>query len=153
MEHFDVIVVGAGLSGVGAGCHLKNNCPNKSFVILEGRSAMGGTWDLFRYPGIRSDSDMYTPRYRFTPWPHPKDIAAGPAILNYIRETAMEFGVDNHIRYNQRVQRVSWSSDDALWTVEAETGPQKQIARFTCNFLYLCTGYYDYENGYTPEWL
>jgi len=96
---------------------------------------------------------MYTLGYRFSPWRDPKAIADGPAILNYIRETAMEFGVDKHIRYNQRVQRVSWSSDDALWTVEAETGPQKQIARFTCNFLYLCTGYYDYENGYTPEWL
>ena len=152
MEHFDVLVVGAGLSGIGAACHLKNNCPNKSFVILEGRGVLGGTWDLFRYPGIRSDSDMYTLGYRFRPWRDPEAIADGPAILNYIRETAVEFGVDKEIHYNHRVKRASWSSDHALWTVEAETGPEKRVAQFTCNFLLLCTGYYDYENGYTPEW-
>ena len=127
-------------------------CPGKSFVILEGRAAMGGTWDLFRYPGVRSDSDMYTLGYRFRPWRDAKAIADGPAILNYIRETAAEFGVDKTIRYDHRVRRASWSSDDALWTVEAETGPEKRVVRFTCNFLYLCTGYYDYEGGYTPEW-
>ena len=113
---------------------------------------MGGTWDLFRYPGIRSDSDMYTLGYRFRPWRDPKAIADGPAILNYIRETAAEFGVEKTIRYNHRVRRASWSSDNARWTVEAETGPDKTLVRFTCNFLHLCTGYYDYENGYTPEW-
>jgi len=152
MEHVDVLIVGAGLSGVGAACHLRQRCPGKSFVILEGRSAMGGTWDLFRYPGVRSDSDMYTLGYRFRPWRDAKAIADGPAILNYIRETASEFGVDKMIRYGHRVRRASWSSDDTLWTVEAETGIEKRVVRLTCNFLYLCTGYYDYENGYTPEW-
>ena len=152
MEHVDVIVVGAGLSGIGGACHLKMYCPGKSFVILEGRDAIGGTWDLFRYPGVRSDSDMYTLGYRFRPWRDAKAIADGPAILNYIRDTAAEFGVDKTIRYNHRVRRASWSSDEARWTVEVEAGPDKTLAQLTCNFLYLCTGYYDYESGYTPEW-
>ncbi|HEY0427027.1 MAG TPA: NAD(P)/FAD-dependent oxidoreductase [Pyrinomonadaceae bacterium] len=152
MEHFDVLIVGAGLSGIGAAAHLRMECPGKSFAILEGRAAMGGTWDLFCYPGIRSDSDMYTLGYRFRPWTDPKAIADGPAILNYIRETAGEFGLAEKIRYNHRVQQASWSSNEARWTVEAEAGPDKSIVRYTCGFLYLCTGYYDYENGYTPEW-
>ena len=152
VEHFDVLIVGAGLSGVGAACHLRRKCPEKSFAILEGRGAMGGTWDLFRYPGVRSDSDMYTLGYSFRPWEDAKAIADGPAILSYIRETASEFGVDKKIRYGQRVRRASWSSADSVWTVEAETGAEKNVVRFTCNFLFLCTGYYDYENGYTPEW-
>jgi monooxygenase len=152
MEHFNIIIVGAGLSGVGAGCYLRQKCPRKNFVILESRAAMGGTWDLFRYPGIRSDSDMYTLGYRFRPWREPRAIAGGPAILNYIRETAAEFGVDKEVRYGHRVTRGSWCSAEAIWTVEAETGPEKTVIRFTCNFLYLCTGYYDYENGHQPEW-
>jgi cation diffusion facilitator CzcD-associated flavoprotein CzcO len=152
MQHVDVIVVGAGLSGIGAGCHLRMDCPRKSFVILEGREAMGGTWDLFRYPGVRSDSDMYTLGYRFRPWRDPKAIADGPAILSYIHETAAEYDVENTIRYNHRVQRASWSSDEARWTVDVETGSDNSVVQLTCNFLYLCTGYYDYENGYTPEW-
>ena len=130
----------------------EEECPQKSFVILEGRDAMGGTWDLFRYPGVRSDSDMYTLGYRFRPWREAKAMADGPAILNYIRDTAAEFGVEKTIRYNYRVRRASWSSDHARWTVEAETGPDKTLVQLTCNFLYLCTGYYDYESGYTPEW-
>ncbi|PYS99730.1 MAG: FAD-containing monooxygenase EthA [Acidobacteria bacterium] len=146
MEHFDVLIVGAGLSGIGAACQLSMACPNKSFVILEGRDSIGGTWDLFRYPGVRSDSDMYTLGYRFRPWRDAEAIADGPAILNYIKETAKEFRVDEKIRYGYRVTDASWSSEDARWTVEASDG------HFTCNFLYLCTGYYDYENGYTPEW-
>ena len=111
---------------------------------------MGGTWDLFRYPGVRSDSDMYTLGYRFRPWRDSKAMADGPAILNYIRATASEYGVDKTIRYNHRVRRASWSSDEARWMVDVDTG--KTVHRFTCNFLYLCTGYYDYESGYTPEW-
>lgn len=113
---------------------------------------MGGTWDLFRYPGVRSDSDMYTLGYRFRPWRDNKAMADGPAILSYIRETAAEFKVDKAIRYNHRVRRASWSSTHARWTVEAETGPDNTPVQFSCNFLYLCTGYYDYDSGYTPEW-
>ena len=148
----DVIIVGAGLSGVGGACHLRRECPTKSFVILEGRERMGGTWDLFRYPGVRSDSDMYTLGYRFRPWRDNKAMADGPAILSYIRETAVDYGVDKLIRYNHRVRSVSWSSERARWTVEAETGPDKKLVQLTCNFIYLCTGYYDYDNGYTPDW-
>ena len=150
MEHFDVLIVGAGLSGIGAGAHLRMECPEKSFAILEGRQALGGTWDLFRYPGIRSDSDMYTLGYRFRPWTDPKAIADGASILKYIRETAEEYKLNETIRYNHRVKRAAWSTADARWTIEAETGSGTD--RLTCNFLYLCTGYYDYEGGYTPEW-
>ncbi len=152
VEHVDVIIVGAGLSGIGGACHLKMECPSKSFVILEGRESMGGTWDLFRYPGIRSDSDMYTLGYRFRPWRDAKAIADGPAILNYIHDTAAEFDVDKAIRYNHRVRRASWSSDHSRWTITVEAGPDKTPVQLTCNFLYLCTGYYDYASGYTPEW-
>ncbi len=152
MEHFDVIIVGAGLSGVGAACQLRQRQPGKSFAILEGRNAMGGTWDLFRYPGVRSDSDMYTLGYRFRPWRNAKAIADAPSILNYIRETAAEFKVDKQIRYDHRVKHASWSTADALWTVKVETDFEQSLKTFTCNFLYLCTGYYDYEAGYTPEW-
>jgi monooxygenase len=152
VEHVNVLVVGAGLSGIGAACHLTMECPRKTFTILEGREAMGGTWDLFRYPGVRSDSDMYTLGYRFRPWREAKAIADAPAILKYIRETASEFGVNDKIRYGHRVRRASWSSVDARWTVDVEIGAQKMPGQLTCNFLYLCTGYYDYEDGYTPEW-
>jgi cation diffusion facilitator CzcD-associated flavoprotein CzcO len=144
--------VGAGLSGIGAACHLKMECPQKRFVILEGRDVMGGTWDLFRYPGVRSDSDMYTLGYRFRPWRDPRAIADGPSILSYIRETAAEYGVNKSIRYGQLVRRACWSSQDARWTVDIETVPGKTTVQLTCSFLYLCTGYYDYENGYTPAW-
>ena len=152
MEHVDVMIVGAGLSGIGGACHLKTECPGKSFIILEGRERMGGTWDLFRYPGVRSDSDMYTLGYRFRPWRDNKAMADGPSILSYIHDTASEHGVDKLIRYDHRVRRASWSSDDARWTIDAENGHDQTVVQFTCNFLYLCTGYYDYESGYTPEW-
>jgi monooxygenase len=149
VEHFDVVIVGAGLSGVGAGYHLKTACPDRSYVILEGRDAIGGTWDLFRYPGIRSDSDMYTLGYAFKPWTEAKAIADGPSILNYVRQTAAEHGIDRKIRYGHMVKRASWSTADAAWTVEAEVAGKVQ--RFTCNFLFLCGGYYSYEGGYTPD--
>ena len=150
-EHFDVLIVGGGLSGIGAGYHLQANCPGKSYAILEGRESMGGTWDLFRYPGIRSDSDMFTLGYSFRPWTEPKAIADGPSILNYIRETAAKYGIDRKIRFNHRVKRAAWSSADAAWTVEAEQGPSNEIVRFTCNFLFMCSGYYSYVEGYTPD--
>ena len=153
-EHFDVLIVGAGLSGIGAGYHLQNKCPGKSYVILEGRDCIGGTWDLFRYPGIRSDSDMFTLGYSFKPWTDPKAIADGSQILNYVRETAAENGIEKDIRFRHRVKRASWSTPDARWTIEAEriTGEgATELVRFTCNFLFMCPGYYKYEAGYTPE--
>ena len=149
VEHFDVLVVGAGLSGIGAGYHLQAHCPGKTYAILEARATSGGTWDLFRYPGIRSDSDMYTLGYSFRPWKNAKAIADGPSILDYVRETSKDYGIEQHIRYNHRVRHASWSSADAKWTVEAESGGQP--VRFTCNFLYMCSGYYNYAAGYTPE--
>src|SRR5271168_3925525 len=126
VEHFDVLIVGAGLSGIGAAYHLQKKCPAKSFAILEGRSASGGTWDLFRYPGVRSDSDMFTLGYPFRPWSDAKAIADGPSILNYIRDTAREYGIDRKIRYGHKVQRASWSSAESQWTVEAalSEGPE-----------------------------
>lgn len=151
IEHFDVLVVGAGISGIGAGYHLQKNCPNRSYVILEGRERMGGTWDLFRYPGIRSDSDMYTLGYSFRPWKEAKAIADGPSILNYLQETAKEYGIDRKIRYGHMVRRASWSTENACWTIEVERGPEKEPVRFTCNFLFMCSGYYNYAEGYTPD--
>jgi monooxygenase len=148
-EHFDVIIVGAGLSGVDAAYHLQTYCRNKSYAILEARDAIGGTWDLFRYPGIRSDSDMYTFGYSFRPWPLKAAIADGELICDYIRETAAEYGIDRHIHFQHRVRSASWSSAEALWTLEVERAGG--TTRFTCNFLFGCAGYYDYAAGYTPE--
>src|SRR4051812_34591537 len=152
-EHFDVLIVGAGLSGIGAGHHLQTNCPGKTYAILEGRDCIGGTWDLFRYPGVRSDSDMFTLGYSFRPWTEPKAIANGPRILNYVRETAAENGIDRKIRFNHRVKRASWSSSEVRWTIEVERGGEggPETVRFTCNFLFMCSGYYKYEEGYTPD--
>jgi cation diffusion facilitator CzcD-associated flavoprotein CzcO len=151
LEHFDVLIVGAGFSGIGAGYRLQTECPGKTYAILESRNAMGGTWDLFRYPGIRSDSDMYTLGFAFRPWREKKSIAGGASIVNYIRETASEYGIDQKIRYGHTVTRASWSSPHAEWTVDA-TGPEGKPLRFTCNFLYMCSGYYDYAQGYLPGW-
>jgi monooxygenase len=158
MEHFDVIVVGAGLSGIGAAYHLQRNCPGKRYAILEGRDAIGGTWDLFRYPGIRSDSDMYTLGYSFKPWGEAKAIADGPSIRKYVRETASENGIDSKIRFRHMVKRANWSSADARWTIEAEVGEAevgeaKEIVRYTCNFLFMCSGYYAYSGGYDPDFV
>jgi cation diffusion facilitator CzcD-associated flavoprotein CzcO len=150
-EYFDVVIVGAGLSGIGAACHLQRECPNKSFVILEGRDAMGGTWDLFRYPGIRSDSDMHTLGYNFKPWRESKAIADGPSILNYIHETAADYDVDRHIRYRHRVVKALWSSEDSSWRLEVERSDTREREIVRCNFILMCAGYYRYESGYTPE--
>ena len=150
-EHFDVLVVGAGISGIAAGYHLQTACPGRTYAILERRATIGGTWDLFRYPGIRSDSDMYTLGYSFRPWTEPKAIADGPAILRYVNETAEEFGIDRKIRFGHHVKRAAWSTADARWTVEAERTDTTELCRFTCNFLFMCSGYYNYDQGYTPE--
>lgn len=150
-EHFDVLVVGAGISGIGAGYYLGAHCPSRSYAILEARDDLGGTWDLFRYPGIRSDSDMYTLGYSFKPWKEAKAIADGPSILNYLRETARENGIDRRIRFGHSVTRATWSSEDARWTVEAKKKATGETVSLTCSFLFMCSGYYDYAEGYTPE--
>ncbi|AKV04475.1 monooxygenase, flavin-binding family [Labilithrix luteola] len=150
-EHLDVLIIGAGLSGIGAAYHLKTFCPTRTYAILESREAIGGTWDLFRYPGIRSDSDMFTLGYRFRPWRDGRAIADGPSIKAYIEETAAEHGITDKIRFRHRVMRAEWSSADARWHVTAEVGPERTPVHYTCKFLYTCTGYYDYASGYTPE--
>jgi cation diffusion facilitator CzcD-associated flavoprotein CzcO len=151
IEHLDVLIVGAGLSGIGAGYHLQSECPGKSYAILEARERSGGTWDLFRYPGIRSDSDMYTLGYSFRPWEDAKSIADGPSILRYVRQTAGDHGIDRKIRFGHRVVRAEWSSADARWTVEAECDDTRETVRLTCGFLFMCSGYYRYDEGYTPD--
>jgi len=151
VEHVDVLIVGAGLSGLGAACHLQNECPGKSFAILEARAESGGTWDLFRYPGVRSDSDMYTLAYAFKPWKGTKTIVDGPSILGYIREAAREGGIDQKIRYRHRVTGAAWSSSDARWTVEVENAETSTTEQLTCGFLFGNTGYYRYDVGYTPH--
>jgi len=148
-EHFDVVIIGGGLSGIGAAYHLQTSLPGKSYCILESRDAIGGTWDLFRYPGIRSDSDMYTLGYSFRPWTEGKAIADGASILKYIRDTARENGIDRHIRCRHKVKRLAWSSGDARWTVEAESDGEP--VTYTAGFVFTCTGYYDYEAGYMPD--
>jgi cation diffusion facilitator CzcD-associated flavoprotein CzcO len=150
-EHVDVLILGAGLSGIGAACHLQRLCPEKTYAILEARDSIGGTWDLFRYPGIRSDSDMFTLGYSFRPWKQAKAIADGPSILSYIHETAREHGVLEKVRLSHRALRAEWSSDEALWTVEAADTKTGETTRFTCSFLYGCTGYYRYDEGFTPS--
>jgi cation diffusion facilitator CzcD-associated flavoprotein CzcO len=146
----DVVIIGAGLSGIGAACHLQRNCPGKSFSVLESRPSMGGTWDLFRYPGLRSDSDMYTLGYNFKPWLEAKSIADGSTILNYVKEAAAENGIDRHIRYDHRLQHASWSSADALWTLDIRHA-DGSASQLRCNFLLMCAGYYSYTGGNTPR--
>ncbi len=151
MDELDVLVVGAGLSGIAAGYHLKTKCPSKSWAIWEARDAIGGTWDLFRYPGIRSDSDMYTLGYSFRPWAEQKAIADGPSILKYVRETAAEFGIDRHIRFQTRVVSAEWSTADERWTVRATCTRTGDEVVVRCGWLLMCSGYYDYDSGYTPD--
>jgi monooxygenase len=151
VEHVDVLIVGAGLSGIGAACHLRRLCPQKSFAILEARAAIGGTWDLFRYPGVRSDSDMFTLGYSFAPWEGELSIADGASIREYIAQTAQKHGVERTIRFGHRVLRARWSSADAHWTVEAERSEDGERLRLTCGFLYACTGYYRYDEGHSPR--
>jgi monooxygenase len=150
-EHVDVLIVGAGLSGVGAACHLQTSCPQKTYAILEARGRIGGTWDLFRYPGIRSDSDMFTLGYAFRPWRDAKSIADGSSILDYVCQTASDHGIDEKIHFHHRVTRAQWSSEEARWTVEAELGDTRQTASISCSFLLICSGYYRYDEGYTPQ--
>ncbi|WP_116199349.1 flavin-containing monooxygenase [Amycolatopsis circi] len=149
MAHFDVLVVGAGLSGIGAACRLQQQAPGRTYAILEARGSIGGTWDLFRYPGVRSDSDMFTLGYPFRPWRKEQAIATGAEILEYLRETAAQYGISRHIRFGHRVVRATWSSASARWTVEVSH--HGEIVTYTCSFLYLCSGYYSYENGHVVD--
>ena len=149
--HLDVLIVGAGISGIAAAYHLQKDCPRKTFAILEARAALGGTWDFFKYPGLRSDSDLYTFGFSFKPWTSDKAIADAATILQYLKDTAAEFGIDRTIRYRQRVIEVSWNSQDAVWSVTVATGADGARILYTCNYLYMCSGYYDYSKGHTPH--
>jgi monooxygenase len=151
VEHVDVLIVGAGLSGVGAACHLRRRCADKTYAILESRDVIGGTWDLFRYPGVRSDSDMFTLGYSFRPWTDPQAIAGGPSILDYVRDTARRNDVESRIRFHHKVVSAEWSSDTAYWTVRAHRSDTDETVELTCSFLFCCSGYYRYDQGYTPE--
>ncbi len=150
-ESVDVLVVGAGLSGIGAACHLQKHCPDRSVAIVEARRDLGGTWDLFRYPGVRADSDMHTLGYSFRPWTDARAIVDGPTILGYLRDTAREFGVERRIRFGHRVVRADWSSRDASWTVRLRREEDGGTVRIRCAFLFMCSGYYDYAEGYRPD--
>ena len=150
-EHFNVVVVGAGISGIGAGYHLQKKCPDKSFVILERRQNIGGTWDLFRFPGIRSDSDMHTMGFSFKPWTSAKTIADGPSILNYLDEAVEENNLAPKIRFGHQVKTASWSSSESVWRLEVKNQDDGTLRNFSCNFLQLCGGYYNYDEGYSPD--
>ncbi len=149
MEHVDVLIIGAGISGIGAGCHLNMTSPEQSYAILESRENLGGTWDLFKYPGIRSDSDMYTFGYAFRPWTQGKDIASAASIIQYLKQTATHYGVDKKIRYGHKVTKVNWSSGDKRWVADVACGDRN--FQISCKFLLACTGYYDYKKGYLPK--
>jgi cation diffusion facilitator CzcD-associated flavoprotein CzcO len=151
MEHFDVLIVGAGISGIGAAYHIKTRCSGRTFAIFEARHTFGGTWDLFRYPGVRSDSDMFTLGFAFRPWTEAKAIADGPSILRYLDETAKAYGIDRHIRFGRKVRSAAWNSGSARWTVAFERGPGALPEYVTCSFLHMCAGYYNYAQGYRPS--
>ncbi|MCU1451540.1 MAG: flavin binding monooxygenase, partial [Acidimicrobiales bacterium] len=151
VEHLDVLIVGAGLSGIGAGHHVQTECPWASYAIFEARDAIGGTWDLFRYPGVRSDSDMFTLGYPFRPWASDRSIVDGPSILQYIKDTAAAENIDRHIRFRHRIVAADWSTDDACWHVTAERTDTGEHIQLTAGFLFSCSGYYRYDQGYTPE--
>jgi monooxygenase len=150
-QNVDVLIIGAGISGIGAACHLRDKSPGRSFTILESRDSIGGTWDLFRYPGIRSDSDMFTLGFSFRPWKEAKAIADGPSILNYLHETVRDHDVEESIHFGYRAVRADWSSAEAQWTVEAQRTDTGDSVQITCSFLFACTGYFRYDQGYTPE--
>jgi cation diffusion facilitator CzcD-associated flavoprotein CzcO len=150
-EHLDVLIVGAGLSGIGAAHHLQEAFPGRSYAIFEAREDLGGTWDLFRYPGIRSDSDMHTLGYRFRPWTNSKTIADGPSILEYVRQTARDGEIEGRIRFQHRAVRAEWSSQEARWRVEVERSDAGETVAVTCDYLWVCSGYYRYDEGFTPE--
>lgn len=152
-NEFDVLIVGAGISGIGAACQLSQHCPDRRVAIVEARQDLGGTWDLFRYPGVRSDSDMHTLGFSFRPWTQPQSIAQGPSIQQYLRDTANEFGVDRLIRYGHKVLRADWSSSDARWTVQIERTADHSMLAVRCHFLFMCSGYYDYDQGYRPDFV
>ncbi|MFT7246439.1 MAG: monooxygenase [Candidatus Azotimanducaceae bacterium] len=149
-QHFDVIIVGAGLSGIGAAVHIQKHCPDKTFAILESRAKIGGTWDLFRYPGIRSDSDMHTLGYSFKPWTEAKSIADGPSIRNYVNEAAKENDINRHIRFNSKVQSAHWSTPDARWEIET-SDENGETSKVSANFLFMCGGYYNYDQPHDPK--
>ncbi|MGW4566797.1 flavin-containing monooxygenase [Streptomyces sp. NPDC004561] len=151
VEHVDVLIVGAGISGIGAARYVRTELPSKSFAVLEARAGLGGTWDLFRYPGIRSDSDLHTFGYEFKPWRDEQAIADGPRILAYLRETVAENGLDDAIRYHHRVRAASWSTEQARWTVEVERTDTGESTTMTCGWLFTASGYYRYDEGFTPE--
>ncbi len=150
-EHFDVLIVGAGISGVGSAFHLKEQCPDKCFVILDSLESFGGTWLTHRYPGVRSDSDLHTFGYRFKPWTS-KPIASGEEILKYVGEVIEESELDRHIRYRHRIEAAKWSGEDQTWTIEGVREDTGESIRITCSFLWMCQGYYRHSEGYTPEW-
>lgn len=151
MTHQNIIIIGAGLSGIGTACTLRRQCPNKSMTILERRDAIGGTWDLFKYPGIRSDSDMFSFGYKFRPWNEAKVMADGPSIKQYINDTAEEFEVKDKIQFGKSVEHMSWSSENSRWTITVTDTHTNETQQMTCDFMILCTGYYRYDRGYTPE--
>jgi monooxygenase len=146
----DVIIVGAGISGISAACHLEQRCPGKRYRILEARENIGGTWDLFRYPGIRSDSDMHTFGFDFKPWTNPKALADGPSILEYLTEAVAEYGIEQHIEFGVKVTAAAWDSSTDTWAVTTEN-TQGETAQFSGKLLFMCSGYYNYDEGYTPE--